>query len=438
MLPVEHKATHLYRKDAYQEYCWSVDAYGAYQPASFIYLCFESFGDLCSQYGMQLVNAYEPLQTAYGLIIRLEDLKDAEQVKSALAQGKNAIALFPSEMIGLYYGGDKARIAKAVEVANLVGVEQAEQKISGTLSNRERVGWEEITTNAKGRLFVTRDVWLSDGYFMDGYGKSDENSQTLANLVREFATFKYGLIRVSFKNQVSIWPAHEPISFVIELVNHGPHIDTALVNLELSDGFEPISPLERELSNLRTLSRTSFAFQVVPRVDGQFNQPFTATITAGNREKVFAHTVDWSLEIAPSYGGALRSHTKQDDVTLSRLLTVFRDTDLFSEVKTLPELVKVDTKACLNRMRTVAEKLVYLVLDKKGIRLSQRTLANAIQMAQTSKILSARSIGYLHTVRVIGNLASHPSSEPLTDTDVRIVSYSLACIMEEIMDKHLI
>jgi hypothetical protein len=111
---------------------------------------------------------------------------------------------------------------------------------------------------------------------------------------------------------------------------------------------------------------------------------------------------------------------------------------LFNEVKTLPELVKVDTKACLNRMRTVAEKLAYLVLDKKGIKLSQRAFANAIRAAQTRKILSARSIGYLHTVRVIGNLASHPSGEPLTDADVRIASYSLACIMEEITGKHLI
>jgi len=33
MLTIEHRAFHLYR-----EYCWSIDAYGGYQPASFIYL----------------------------------------------------------------------------------------------------------------------------------------------------------------------------------------------------------------------------------------------------------------------------------------------------------------------------------------------------------------------------------------------------------------
>jgi hypothetical protein len=46
MLLVEHKAPHLYLEDAYKEYSWSVDQ-GAYQPASFIFLSFDGFRNLC-------------------------------------------------------------------------------------------------------------------------------------------------------------------------------------------------------------------------------------------------------------------------------------------------------------------------------------------------------------------------------------------------------
>ena len=49
MLPIEHKAYHLYREDAYHEHCMSVDVYSAYQPASFIYCSFESFKDACAE-----------------------------------------------------------------------------------------------------------------------------------------------------------------------------------------------------------------------------------------------------------------------------------------------------------------------------------------------------------------------------------------------------
>ena len=55
MLMIEHRAIHPYREDAYREYCWRVDAYGAYQPASFIYLCFEAFKDACIRYRLRLM-----------------------------------------------------------------------------------------------------------------------------------------------------------------------------------------------------------------------------------------------------------------------------------------------------------------------------------------------------------------------------------------------
>jgi len=313
-----------------------------------------------------------------------------------------------------------------------------DQRITGSVSNRERIEWEEIETNFKGRLFVASDAWLSDGYFMEGYGKTNENTNALTALARKFAIFKYEIVRITFKNQVQFWPSQEPISFVIEITNHGPAIDHILIRLEMRDEFEPISPTEREISNLATLSKASFAFQVVPRVDGAFQQPFKLSIDASGGKSIITYTPDWSLEIAPSLSSALRSHTRQDDVTLSRLLSVFKNTNLFKDVSVLPELTKVDTRACLNRMRVVAEKLTYLVLDKHGIKLSHHNFANAIRMAQTNKILSVRSIGYLHTVRVIGNLASHPSDSPLTDTDVRIVSYALSCVMEEIVDMKII
>ncbi len=387
---------------------------------------------------MILIESDSPLHVSYGLIRRLEDQEDVQQIQRALVQGRNVIALLPNEIIGLYYGNNKDRVDKAIQAAKLLGIEQMEEEINPTISNREPISWNEIPTNNKGRLFVTRDAWLSDGYFMDGYGKSDENTETLTNLVREFSTFKYGLLRVSLRNQVTIWPCHEPISFVIEITNHGQQIESASVNIELDDRFEPISPLEREIFNLKTLSKTSFAFQVVPRIDGEFDQPFRTFVSISDRNQVATYMPNWGIEITPSYSSALRSHTKQDDATLSKLLTIFKDTALFSEVRVLPDLIKVDTRACLNRMRSIAENLIYLVLDKKGFTLSLRNFATAIQATQTNKILTSRSIGYFHTVRVIGNLASHPSGEPLTEIDVKIVAYSLACIMEDLVDKHLI
>ena len=51
-------------------------------------------------------------------------------------------------------------------------------------------------------------------------------------------------------------------------------------------------------------------------------------------------------------------------------------------------------------------------------------------------LLSDRAIGYLHTIRVIGNLASHPSGNKMTQSDVLIASYALASVVEEVMNKY--
>jgi len=98
MLLIEHKANYLYREDAYREYCWSVDAYGSWQSASFIYLSFEAFKDLCLQYGLRLVytpkispsknhfpwRSEQDLQFKNyefsGLITRITDLKIANEM----------------------------------------------------------------------------------------------------------------------------------------------------------------------------------------------------------------------------------------------------------------------------------------------------------------------------------------------------------------------
>src|SRR5579871_3836288 len=133
MLPILHTAHHLFREDAYREYCWSVDAWGAYQPASFIYLCFEAFRDATARESLLLTMravtdqarkqhsfptraerewASHSIERHYGLVCRLDNQKTAELVEESLQRGDNVIALLPNEMIGVYYGSHEGMIAR--------------------------------------------------------------------------------------------------------------------------------------------------------------------------------------------------------------------------------------------------------------------------------------------------------------------------------------
>jgi hypothetical protein len=461
MLLIEHKAPHLYREDAYRDYCWSVDAWGFYQPASFIYLCFEAFSDMCLKYGLRLVYSkhginkgysgeffpwkYEKDQTQVqvlknycGLIIRIEDMGTANEIKTALSNGRNVIALLPNELIGCWYSGNKTRIEKAIEGAKELKINKSEEKIRPTLANGDPVWFEEINTDTKGRLFVTRDAFLSDGYFMEGYGKSDENLSKIKSLINEFSSFKYPLLRAEIRNNPSIWLTHEPLSLIFDVINHGPTIDYAEISIAFPENFEPVGSIERVINNLGTLKKISFAFQVIPRTDGIYKNFVDIKIKLANGDFIPLYFQPIDIDITPSYGNALRKQNKQDDQSLSRLISISKQANLSEEVKVLPELMKLDARACLNKIRSLAEKLCVLLLNKRKIRLFDSTFVSVIQALQQNKILSSKSVGYLHTIRVIGNLASHPTDENFSDIDVRLVSYAFSCVVEEIVEQKLI
>lgn len=455
MLNIEHRAFHLYREDAYREYCWSVDAYGAYQPASFIYLCFESFKDACADIGLRLV--YRTTQSradhfpwrferetppeaapSWGLVLRIESDEDANAATAALRQGRNVIALIPGEILGLFYPRDDARLQRAKDAVAQLGVNADDWDFRSCVSPKTGVRWVEIAKDTVGRLFVTRDSFLSDGYFMKGYGWSSENQNEIQSLIRAFASFRAPLLRMSFRNAVNTWPTGEPLTVLVDVWNHGPEISGATLTLNVSPEFEPLSPLDREIRRLRSLERASFALQVVPRVDGDAPLVASATALLSDGRACDVVSAPLRLNIVPAIGSPQRSSVPEDDPTLRRLVTVFRDARMPSEVESLPELARVDARACLNRLRVLTEEIVLKTLDVRRIHCRERSLAAGIVALRSSCVASDRAVSYLHTIRVIGNIASHASAEPLTDADVRIVSYALACVVEEFMNRELL
>jgi hypothetical protein len=455
MLIVEHRAFHLYREDAYREYCWSVDAYGAYQPASFIYLCFEAFRDACTEYGLQLVyRSADTMQQHFpwrferdsvsekaphrGLILRIEGDEDVAAATEALHEGRNVIALIPSELLGLFYPKDDARMEKAKANIAKIGANPRDWEFRSLANPWIPVSWVEIETDMPGRLFVTRDAFLSDGYFMKGYGYSDDNLAQIKALIQAFACFKSNLLRMSYRNTVNSWPTGEPLTVLVDVWNHGPDLTQALITLNIGREFEPLSPLDRKIPPLRSLERASFALQVVPRVDGDMSLMIGATASLPEGRSCQVVFAPLRLSIVPAVGSSQRSSAPEDDPTLKRLVAVFRDAQMLSEVESLPELVRVDTRACLNRIRILTERIVLQVLNKCSITCRDKNLAAGIATLRDEHMVSDRAVSYLHTIRVIGNIASHAASEPLSEADVRIVSYALACVVEEFRDRRLL
>ena len=221
----------------------------------------------------------------------------------------------------------------------------------------------------------------------------------------------------------------------LTLLNHGPAIQDVEISLNVPASFEPLGPLERYISHLNARGEISFTLPFIPRAEREFQNFLTMELKSSQHSHITLAHLSTTLKITSSTGTGLLYQMKQDNLGLTTLQSIFASLPRFAEVKKLPRLVQSDPPACLNKMRIIAEGLTAEVLKKSGYALSG-DLNTSIRLLQQHGIVSARAIGYLHTIRSIGNLASHPSPMPLSETDVKIISYALASVAEEMISNY--
>lgn len=453
MLEFLHSAPYLYREDAYADYCWAVDAYGASQPASFIYWCSEAFSTFCEEVDIYTKPSVKDLglneSRAFrskaqrngvlsnhpdldGLVIRVTSDSDFVLIEKYLYSNKNVLALLPNEWATTLGKENTASIINTVSgVLLALNAEQIIGKLNPSFYNRGDIWWQEIP-QPQGRLFVTEDRFISDGLFMEGYGKSDENLLSLKKLRKELGIFQGKFITVALRNSIGSWLCHEPITLIFDIQNRGSHLKNSVLNLEFPESLEPVGSTEICLPPMNSLGKTSFALQVIPRLDGEYSNLFNVSCLDANLR---IKTIHSKLTVIPKYSDQVRSQSRRDTPSLERLKKILATPETKSwlgnhNVNNIEELAAIDTSACLNKIRSVTEQLV-----RKCTKISNLRFADQIRKVQEQNLLSQKSVGYLHTVRVLGNLASHPSEEDITLDDVRVAAFALSCILEELVTK---
>ena len=113
-----------------------------------------------------------------GLILRIHSVEDATIVKEALRLGRNVIVLIPSAALAhpYPYGVSNEASQKLEEALLMLNISPNDWQIAQNAywTDKSIINWNEIKTNTPGRLFVTHDAFLSDGFFLQRYGFSVE------------------------------------------------------------------------------------------------------------------------------------------------------------------------------------------------------------------------------------------------------------------------
>ena len=212
--------------------------------------------------------------------------------------------------------------------------------------------------------------------------------------------------------------------------------DVTLV-IDYEPTCEPTSSTEVVLPRLTSLAEITASFQFIPRVSKELVPFSRVRAYQGGTPLEVSGTVS-PLIVAASPRALRTVQAVSDDAEYSRLTSILAKTNQLPELHNFTQLAKLDPEACLNKLRRVSEKLAFHIVSRLGSSLTVRDFNGAIQAIQAHRALSAKAVGYLHTLRVIGNLASHPTGESLTKDDVRIASFAFATVVEEMLDRGII
>ena len=459
MLPILHSAANLFREDAFRVYCNNVDVWGAYQPASFIFGCFEALRDAAAQESLLLVAPFTPgsgnrqwfpsraerewharkFDKCYGLVCSLDDRDSANQVLTFLENDANVIGMLPNEFISIHCSHVDGAVEKALRepaaCLDRLGLCIFKERLSGKSPGKE-VWWEEVP-RPTGRLFITCDAFLSDGFFLDGYGRTEASAARITTLLRQFAVRKRPLLLATADSFGSHWPCHEPFTLTLRLKNFGPPLKDAMLSVLLDESCEPTTATEVILPRMDSLAEVTVAFQFVPRV-GKCLAPIGQITAQASGQGIDVSSAIHPLHIVASLKTLISAQGAADDADYSRLAAIIARTPQLAELRNFAQLARVDVEACLNKLRKAAEKLALRALSTVSVAPAVRDFNGAIRALQDHRVLSGKAVGYLHTIRVIGNLASHPSGETLTTDDVRVAAFALASVVEEMLDRRVI
>jgi len=379
MIPIAHRTPHLFREDAYKYYCRNVDAYGSYEPSSFIFLSYEAFYDFCKEYGLELIcpkqEEFEENKTwwfpdkcdrfrkdvpTYGLIDRFFSKENVQEIFEWLKEGKNVIALFPGEVLSLYYRDNTDLFDKAVNAFKELGCQKIPEKFLEMTNVRdEEIYWEKIDTDFKGKLFITKDTFLSDAFFLSGYGKSDDNTRKLEELLEDFSTFTYPLLRIEPEVHFDHWPCNEPIKMSYKITNHGPAVHNLNLNIIVDPSVEPMDATQRRIT-LHTGKSLSIPITLISRSITTIDN---LCLFETEDKKITLVQYHYPIEILPDSSMQMKNQLLQDSVSLERLLEVFENTPHYNEIKKIAQLIQIDIDVCLNKIRTVGELIAKKILQ---------------------------------------------------------------------------
>ncbi len=300
----------------------------------------------------------------------------------------------------------------------------------------------------QGKIFYFNDEQVNDLLMEPGpFGGFRESEKTakerqIESFVERIVTFKTVHIDCQVRSLPTCWPLDEALVIEIDLIHRGTvEVRSATVTIEPTSGFEPLSSMVIQATDLRPHSRRLLTAVVVPRAKGQYSNPVSIRVSADGTDRA-VYLPESQIEILCNLSDLLRS-SRPTSVDLASALPKFED--IFQSIttaSTLLELLRIDSDAVVAKVRKIGEHLCKSIARKQLRNYdSTWTFVVIIKQLFDAGVLNFKAKGYIEMIRIFGNMASHSGDITTTNfnhEDAVVICYALVLFLKEVTDANLL
>lgn len=269
--------------------------------------------------------------------------------------------------------------------------------------------------------------------------KISKGIPVLDQTIEQISSFSIPYVDCRIRGLPATWPRDESIIFEIEVQNCSEKIVEKLeVNLSLDQYLEPLSLINFQMDTLEANASRTVGCIVVPRRKGIFENPISIELKFDeSRRQVPLEPI--KLEILDPLPKLLLA-SKSYSVDLTATLHLYEP--LFGSIVSanlVLTLIKIDPSSVVQKARQVGEYIARKIASTQLANYKEKwDFATVTTELYKQGKISAKSKGYIDTVRTIGNLASHPSSTSFTEGDAINICQTLVLFLDECRTKELI
>ena len=363
----------------------------------------------------------DPL-TAPGLVC--SRLNNVDNIVKFLRKGGNVLLLRPTNLLNPFYPESRNNLA-----------EEAFKFYEGLITKLginpqiDKEIFQKFSFN--GKLIVV------DGNFLTDWGTRNENYvEKINEILTEFLRFNVPVASLGQINDQMVVPLNTSVYTEWTLRYCGPDGGQIEIEIEVDPSIEPESPTVLTYSDLQYGATRTIGFWFTPRSVGIFKNAISIK-TKGP----FSQHLSMSLTVFSGYKEKLKGQSIAKSILLNELWKV---SDKISEINDLDKfasLIEVDPRAAVMKARYIAEKISKRICRKAKIPTRNMTFEQICRLIANRNLLSKKGIGYLNTVRIIGNLAAHAEQEEkiqFKEEDALIVGQAIIEILNEVLNRDLI